>query len=138
MSLVGQMGGGTCSNLQFGLQNLKPKNCDSMQADMTKIRLYKYLLEKNKAHKWGYSEAAVKKNITNLGVKIDDNLVFEHLSWVYKQNGGEEKINLDHWPKPEDNQSKLIKPLSQYILYEDDDLVVFDKPKGVSVDRVSG
>ena len=95
-----------------------------------KDRLYKHLIELIKNQKIDYSQAEIKSNILNYGVKLNNKLNFNQLEWIYPEI---DEIIFSHWPARSKSDFSKIQ-----IVFEDSDTLVINKPKGLVVETGTG
>jgi 23S rRNA pseudouridine1911/1915/1917 synthase len=92
-------------------------------------RLHKVVTDYVRENQLDFTSPEVQKNIEAYGVLVDGLQVKNRLEWVY----GTPKIRLNSWPMRDHGALEDIK-----IVYEDENLLVVDKPFGVVVQSGAG
>lgn len=100
-----------------------------MKNSTNKIRLHKAVCDLVKKTKQEYTNPEVQKNITSLGVMLNEELVYNRLEWVYAFD----KISINHWPVRTHGDFDKIK-----IIFQDESCWVFYKPSGIAVESGAG
>lgn len=93
------------------------------------MRLHKRITDLVRDEALEYTAPEIKRNITSFGVKINGQMDFEHLTWVYGTN----QIDISHWPQRAKGDFDQIK-----VWYENDDTLVIFKPKNLVVEPGAG
>jgi 23S rRNA pseudouridine1911/1915/1917 synthase len=95
-----------------------------------RFRLHKKITQKLKDQGLSdYSQPEIQRNIENYGVKVDGELIYKRLEWVYP----EQQLDIQHWPKRPKGNLEGIRTLE-----ETPDYLLLYKPPNLAVQLGTG
>ncbi len=97
---------------------------------ISKTRLHKLIWQKISEQSLEYTRPEVQRNISEFGVYLNSELIFNRLEWVVN---GASDIDFSHWPQRSKGDYEKVK-----LVHQIGDIIVLFKPANVVVEAGSG